>query len=265
MTATIAAPIPEPEHFGGDEEAETVETDALLYAEQALKDIIEHSAMAAFVGIAGTGKTFALRTLVMEIEGVRSVWVEFEARPTLLHVARVLYRALGLGEPDGNRNQLSLGILEALRNAPDSEPLLLVVDEAQRLNTECIEYLRYLHDHVTTGFALALVGGNGCWSVIQAEPMLESRIFRRVWFKKMDGVSVLKTMPEYHRLYRACQPEVITYVDDEYAKGNFRTWANFTATAAAYMRENKRKTLTQKIARFIINLLRGGGGASRGG
>jgi hypothetical protein len=250
--------IPAPEHFGGEEEAETLETDAFLLAERALADVVERSAMAALYGVAGTGKTYALRTLVRDLEAVRPIWVEFEARPTLLHVARVLSRALGEDDPSGNRNQLSLSILSALRRDAAKDSVLLVVDEAQRLNTECMEYLRYLHDHVSTGFAMVLAGGNGCWAVISGEPMLESRIFRRVEFELLDEFWVVKNMPRYHPVYRSCSAEVIGLIDDEYAGGNFRRWANFTVTAARYMREHKKKVLTEKLARLIIRLLGGG-------
>ncbi|MFE9368064.1 AAA family ATPase [Streptomyces sp. NPDC006978] len=56
---------------------------------------------------------------------------------------------------------------------------LVVVDEAQRLNGDCIELLRHLHDHPKTRFALLYVGGDGCWEVLSKEPMLRSRVFRR--------------------------------------------------------------------------------------
>ena len=42
-----------------------------------------------------------------------------------------------------NRFELSDELIDALSDAPR----LIVVDEAQWLNRECIEYLRHLHDH----------------------------------------------------------------------------------------------------------------------
>ena len=50
-----------------------------------------------------------------------------------------------------------------------------MIDEAQRLNGDCIELLRHLHDHPHTRFALLYVGGDGCWEVLSREPMLASR------------------------------------------------------------------------------------------
>jgi DNA transposition AAA+ family ATPase len=64
------------------------------------------------------------------------------------------------------------------------------VDEAQRLTSECIEFLRYLHDHPRTRFALMLMGGDDAWTVLSREPMLRSRIFRRVNVTPLTGAQV---------------------------------------------------------------------------
>lgn len=59
-----------------------------------------------------------------------------------------------------------------------SEPLVLMVDEAQPMNRDCLDHLRYLHDHNDTNFALVLAGGQGCWDVLCREPQLRRRIWR---------------------------------------------------------------------------------------
>ena len=51
---------------------------------------------------------------------------------------------------------------------------------------------RYLHDHDDTAFGLLYVGGNGCWEVLSREPMLRSRIFRRVRFGPMTHATYSK-------------------------------------------------------------------------
>lgn len=74
----------------------------------------------------------------------------------------------------GNRFVLTEQLVEELAPPPGGGGRVVVVDEAQSLNTECIEYLRYLHDHRSTRFALLLVGGDGTWKVLSREPMLRS-------------------------------------------------------------------------------------------
>ena len=69
---------------------------------------------------------------------------------------------------------------------------LVVIDEAQWLNRDCIEYLRHLHDDPATKFALLLVGGNGCWDVLSRGPMLRSRLFRRVPLAPLRPEGVLR-------------------------------------------------------------------------
>lgn len=83
-------------------------------------------------------------------------------------------------DPAGSRSRFDL--INHLVGLLAATPRLVVVDEAQRLNGECIEMLRHLHDHPAARFALLYVGGDGCWEVLSREPMLRSRIFRRLPF-----------------------------------------------------------------------------------
>ena len=66
----------------------------------------------------------------------------------MLHVAQPPVSRSGRGDVDRcgvrNRFELSEELIDAARLTSER---LLVVDEAQWLNRECIEYLRHLHDH----------------------------------------------------------------------------------------------------------------------
>jgi hypothetical protein len=135
---------------------------------------------------------------------------------------------------------------------------LLVVDEAQWLNRECIEYLRHLHDHPRTKFSLLLVGGDGCWRVLSREPMLRSRIYRRVQFAPMPLQTVLGVIPGYHPIYRDVPAELIAMIDDRYAHGCFREWASFTHSALAFCQEQHATVLTESVARAVLELHAGG-------
>ena len=79
----------------------------------------------------------------------------------MLHVAQRLTEAVTGALPPRRRNRFELS--DELIDALSDEPRLMIVDKAQWLNRECIEYLRHLHDHPETRFALLLVGGDGCW------------------------------------------------------------------------------------------------------
>ena len=68
--------------------------------------------------------------------------------------------ASGSGPAAGRRDRFALSaeLLEQLADhrGQDGREHLVVVDEAQQLNRECIEFLRWLHDHRLTRFALLL-------------------------------------------------------------------------------------------------------------
>jgi len=210
-------------------DSEVVMTKEFLLSQIALEDVIEYRAMGAFVGIAGTGKTFTIKELVASLKDVRVIWVEFENEPTERHMAQVLLKKLADRETNATRYKISSQILDELSLQGPDEPILLVIDEAQRLTTKNFEYLRYLHDHAQCEFALLFLGGNNCWEKLRAEPMLESRIFRRVNFRPMSTADVLRSMRVYHPMYELASDELIGRID-AHCRGIFRQWAQVTTT-----------------------------------
>ena len=234
-------------HYLGLKDACTIETRDLQLAEQSLIDLLALNAMGIFHGPAGSGKTFAA-AIASRQTMVPLVQVQFPSRPSMLHVAQRLSAAITGQLPPRRRNRFDLS--EELIEALSEQPWLVIVDEAQWLNKECIEYLRHLHDHPDTRFALLLVGGDGCWEVLSREPMLKSRIYRRVRFAPMDLVTVLEVIPRYHPVYRDTPADVIADVDDLYAHGTFRHWANFTHTVLAHSHGD----LTKEVARELLEL-----------
>ncbi|MGH2948338.1 MAG: AAA family ATPase [Solirubrobacteraceae bacterium] len=234
--------------------ARVIQTVELLLAGRAVRDLLAAGAMGVLHGPAGSGKTFAALVALEELR-VATAWVQFPSRPSMLHVARRLYRELAGADPRrANRFDLSEDLIALLA----ARERLLIVDEAQWLNRECIEYLRHLHDHPETRFALLLIGGDGCWEVLSREPMLRSRIYRRVRFTRMPLQTVLEVIPAYHPLYHDAAPDLMALVDDRYAHGCFREWASFTHSALALCHERHVPELTEGIARAVLELHAGG-------
>jgi hypothetical protein len=118
--------------------------------------------------------------------------------------------------------------------------------------------LRHLHDHHETRFALLYVGGDGCWEVLSAEPMLRSRIFRRLPFKPLPRAQVPALMRRYHSIYTDTTEELLLDVDDVYAHGTLRDWAVFTHTAVALAADAGRDTVDPAVVANAYTLLGGG-------
>jgi DNA transposition AAA+ family ATPase len=134
----------------------------------------------------------------------------------------------------------------------------VVVDEAQRLNKDCIEFLRYLHDDRRTRFALLLVGGDDAWSVLSREPMLRSRVYRRVALNPLSGPQVCDLMGSFHPIYDGADRELLLLIDDHAGHGNLRHWAAFTHAAAGLCERAGRDRVDEEIVRNTFAVLGAG-------
>jgi len=126
-------------------------------------------------------------------------------------------------------------------------PLVIALDEAQRLNKEGIEYLRYLHDDISTNFSLFLSGGDGCWGVIAGEPMLRSRIWEPIFFKFLGDNALLELLPEFHEIYVDVDPELLLRINRQRCQSNLRLWSGFTARALRLMQRQGETELTPQV------------------
>jgi Cdc6-like AAA superfamily ATPase len=227
-----------------------VETEGLLLSERSLQYVLANRLLGALTGVSGTGKTFTLEEPLRGRQDLRVVWIEVQVKPTMLSIARAIALQL-LGEiPTGSRHELSYHLQDVLVDQPDGRPLVLIFDEAQRLNRECAEYLRYLHDPHDTRFAMVLAGGNGCWETIRREPMLLSRVHEPVFFRPLSEQAVLQTLPNYHAMYRGAEPELLLEINQQRCSGILRHWSAFTASAAQLLTAGQ--PLTRVIAATVL-------------
>ncbi|WP_425795109.1 AAA family ATPase [Micromonospora arida] len=236
-------------------------------ARHVVTDTAEHLAVGVIHGLAGLGKTFATRTCTSALatrtratDRIEVVTIAFPARPTMRLLADLMLQTL-TGTPPArrdNRFYLTAALVRELARVPR----LVVVDEAQRLPEECIELLRYLHDHDDTAFGLLYVGGNGCWEVLSRQPMLRSRVWRRQNFTPMSRTEVPQVMRSYHRLYADADDDLLHYIDDRFAHGIWRNWALFSSTAYLLAKRSRRTMLDLEIIDNAFALNAGGGNAS---
>jgi type II secretory pathway predicted ATPase ExeA len=147
-------------HFPDIDQAVVLPTAQLAMAGQAVADLVTRQAMGAVHGPAGLGKTFAVEQALARRRGqVAACRVSVPRRPAMRLVAAALLAELTGGPPARRRDRFALSAEQlAGHRGRDGRERLVVVDEAQQLNRECIEFLRWLHDHRLTRFALLLAG-----------------------------------------------------------------------------------------------------------
>jgi type II secretory pathway predicted ATPase ExeA len=239
-------------HFLDLAEARTLKTQEYQLTQRAVRDVAAHRAMGLIHGDAGHGKTFAVDEAVADL-AVRALWLDLPFGTSPKQLVEELFAAVSGARQSGTRAELERLLLEALSR----RDVLLIVDEAQRLNYYCVEYLRYLYDLPAARLALVLVGGNGCWQLLRRYPMLRSRIWRRVEFRPLNADQVLRLIPSFHPLYRGVPVTVLREVDDRFAQGNLRNWAAFTKSATELMHEVGERELTPEIVANVFTLHRG--------
>lgn len=142
-----------------------------------------------------------------------------------------------------------------LRHALAQQPRTLLVDEAQWLSGEALEYFRYLHDDPATDFALVLVGGDGCRAAVRRQPMLASRIFIWQHVTRLTPGEVADVIPAFHPVWAAADPDDVAFADRYAAHGNFRAWARLTAHTLTAMARLGRVTPDRDVLRWAFSRL----------
>ncbi|WP_331747609.1 ATP-binding protein (plasmid) [Streptomyces sp. NBC_00853] len=251
-----------PRHFVDLDGAAALPTGHFQMTTRIVRDLVANAATGVVHGPAGTGKTFAVEAALEALDTLPPIQrpqvcvLTFPSRPTMRMVADQLLRELTGTETPSSRNRFDLTTkLTGLLATPLR---LIVVDEAQRLTGDCIELLRHLHDHPRTRFALLYVGGDGCWEVLSKEPMLRSRVFRRLPFQPLNPQKVPALMRRYHPIYEAAPDDLLFDVDSSYGHGTMRDWAVFTHTAASLCTEQNLTTVDEATVHNAYALLGGG-------
>ncbi|MFD7015189.1 AAA family ATPase [Streptomyces sp. NPDC059161] len=239
------------DHFMRLPGAQVVSTRALLMVRENIRAAIEARAMICIYGQAGRGKSLAVNTSLRELAPKLTRRIQFRARPSTRDLRHELFHALGLqGRPPAHAIEFDRMLRGALE-----ETHVLVCDEAQWLSKMCFEYLRYLWDDISSDLTIVFTGGDGCFEMLQSEPMLESRVYAWQEIEPMPLEEVLTVVPAFHPVWADADPDLIAMCDDEAAHGNFRAWAKITHHLTAGMKESGRM-LDEDLLRWSYSKLR---------
>ncbi|BDM70258.1 hypothetical protein HEK616_37450 [Streptomyces nigrescens] len=147
-------------------------------------------------GGVGLGKTFAVNSHLDELAPHTTLRIKLSSsRIQALRAA--LYKKLDLpGDPPTS----SIRCETMIKNALSENPRVLLVDEAQWLDTRTLEFIRELWDDATRP-AVILVGAENCYQKIKNRPALDSRILLWQRYKPLNPTEVLATIPQYHPLW----------------------------------------------------------------
>lgn len=249
MTATsLTRPQPAGRHLAGLDDAAVVATTAFRKTQVLCRQTADLREIGLVSGEPGLGKSFAVGEFARGC-GLDTVWLQLPPRPTPKEITvRLLDQLVGAGDTRDVLYDLTEELVAAL-----ATPRLVVLDEAQNLNTVGLNQVRYLHDRPETDFAMLLVGGAGCEDTIRRDPQLDSRVARRVRFAPLVGDELTDALRAFHPLLAASDAALLHELDERYARGVFRRWARIVQVAAPLAREaGTPDRLTMRVANATL-------------
>ncbi|QOV40938.1 ATP-binding protein [Streptomyces ferrugineus] len=200
----------------------------------------------------GFGKSVAVEQAVRLLPGRVPVWRAVAGvAPGLPQLRAVLCEALGL--PLGALTHRAGPAGHALAGAL-AEPGVLVVDDAQRLTPSLLDYLRQLWDAPGCAAALVLCGAGSERAVARASA-LRSRVLTWHQVGRLEPSQLQQTLSLFHPVWAQADPEDMARVDEQMARGNFRTWAKITSHVyAACERDSARQVERELIEEACARL-----------
>lgn len=183
-------------------------------------------------GPSGCGKSYSARAASAQVaaSGVAVIWLDMPPRPSPKAVTVRLSRAVS-GECDHRQPEYVLTDELVERLAIDQR--LVVIDEAQNLDTNGLNQLRYLHDRPDANWGLLLAGTHALDHVVRAAPELTTRVARSVEFGPLSGDALYRALAQAHSMFGATAEALIDEIDELFAHGVFRLWARLANASLA--------------------------------
>ena len=239
-------------HLPGLSDAACVRTPAFRKTQALAAQAVELGEIAAFIGDPGLGKSFAVDHYVRH-QPLEWVWLDMGPTPSPKEVVVRLLRAT-VGGCDSRDPMYEL--VDDLTPVLAATPRIVVIDEAQNLDTKGLNQIRQLHDHPDAAFTLFFLGGTGCERKLKGARELASRVSSWVRFTPLSNDELLDALAVWHPLLARADRRLLVKVNEKYAKGNLRDWARVLQKAIPLAASAGTDRLTVPVAKAALAAIR---------
>lgn len=246
------------EHYLGLKDARVVQTPHFLLATENMRGVIERRAITALWGDSGHGKTIAGAVAYLQLPAGERCWLKLTTRPNPRVLTNGILQKLTGVEHDETRWHSARTLGRELGRCP----IVIFIDEAQNLSTECIEFLRWLHEEYPGRFALVLIGGVQLHGRLSRSPQLMRRVFQPTLFGALDAPHLDGYLRTFHPIYEQADAKLLARIDEQHCQGNFGFWARLTASAYDVCQDRGARTIDAEIAKIVVARHRGWGKAA---
>jgi hypothetical protein len=249
-TATAAGeqPAPNVKHLRGLPSVPTVATPDFRKAQVVAADATDLREIAVMSGDPGLGKSFAVYHYVAN-QQLPWLWLDMPPKASPKEIVVRLLRGL----TGGCEQRLPVyELADELCDVLAEQPRVVIIDEAQHLDSHGLHQLRYLHDRPDADWALLFVGGVGCEKTLACDPQLDDRIAGRVRFRPLDGEILLETLDAFSPFFARADRQLLLRLNESYACGVFRRWARLLQVGSRLAEQAGTDRLNTTVARAAL-------------
>lgn len=206
--------------------------------------------IAIIAGKAGRGKTYTLKKYVAEHPG-KCILIESESNYTYSKIMKEIAKQLKIAT-----NRRNDAIKEEIIATLTGKKMIIIVDEAEHLNSECIEVLRRIADK--TGVGLALVGLETILNYMRNlktdSEYLISRIMRVTYISDIDKNDAIKILNKYFEdgnIYSEGEIEKLAETFVSVCRGSIRRMSKLLPLTMEYMKHNGKDKMTSKFVQQV--------------
>lgn len=206
--------------------AHLVSTRQLAAVAEAVAHTVAARGVMCLYGDPGHGKSIALYQALRRLpRRVPVRWARVAVKPALPQLRSALLTAFDLPAQSltHRADAADRALVEVLK-----APVVLVIDDAQRIAAPELDYLRLLVDASSTRTSLVLCGA-GVERTLARAPTLASRVLTWQHVPRLDVSQLPTVLRLFHPLWDTATEDDLSHADETCAHGNFRTWAKITS------------------------------------